>query len=164
MHLILSQTYVAHMEPLHVGLYFLDNLISLQCGRPGFDPWVGKIPWKSEWQPIPVFWPGEFHGLYSPWGRKVSDMTWATSTLTFRRTLCLTAWIPWKLAWAHSTGRFWCFPNLLGIKVNNSITRGSGQPGFVTGCTAGQKTMVCQMLYHSECFLDTIAEEEEETR
>ena len=25
--------------------------------------------------PTPVFWPGEFHGLYSPWGRKESDMT-----------------------------------------------------------------------------------------
>ena len=25
--------------------------------------------------PTPVFWPGEFHGLYSPWGRKESDAT-----------------------------------------------------------------------------------------
>ena len=24
---------------------------------------------------MPVFWPGEFHGLYSPWGRKESDTT-----------------------------------------------------------------------------------------
>ena len=31
-----------------------------------------------------------------------------------------------KSAWVHTTCRFWCFPNLLGIKVNNSITRGSG--------------------------------------
>ena len=35
-------------------------------GRPGFDPWVGKIPWRKEQLPTPVFWPGEFHGLYSP--------------------------------------------------------------------------------------------------
>ena len=33
---------------------------------PGFDPWVGKIPWRRERLPTPVFWPGEFHGLYSP--------------------------------------------------------------------------------------------------
>ena len=46
-----------------------------QCARPGFDPWVGKIPWKRERLPTPVFWPGEFHGLYSPWGHKQSDMT-----------------------------------------------------------------------------------------
>ena len=25
--------------------------------RLGFDPWVGKIPWKRKWQPFPVFWP-----------------------------------------------------------------------------------------------------------
>ena len=47
----------------------------LQYGRPGFNPWVGKIPWRKERLPTPVFWPGEFHGLYSPWGRKESDTT-----------------------------------------------------------------------------------------
>ena len=36
--------------------------ICLQCGRPGFDPWVGKIPWRRERLPTPVFWPGEFLG------------------------------------------------------------------------------------------------------
>ena len=35
--------------------------------------WVGKI-WRREQLPTPVFWPGEFHGLYSPWGCKESDM------------------------------------------------------------------------------------------
>ena len=39
--------------------------ICLQCGRPGFDPWVEKIPWRRERLPTPVFWPGESHGLYS---------------------------------------------------------------------------------------------------
>ena len=46
-----------------------------QCGRPGSDPWVGKIPWRRERLPTPVFWPGELHGLYSPWGYKESDTT-----------------------------------------------------------------------------------------
>ena len=54
--------------------------IWLQCGRPGFDPWVGKIPWRREWLPTSVFWPGEFHGQrslagYSPWGCKELEMT-----------------------------------------------------------------------------------------
>ena len=31
------------------------------------ETWVGKIPGRREWPPTPVFWPGEFHGLYSPW-------------------------------------------------------------------------------------------------
>ena len=45
------------------------------AGRPGFNPWVGKIPQRRERLPTPVFWPGKFHGLYSPWGHKESDMT-----------------------------------------------------------------------------------------
>ena len=47
----------------------------LQCRRPGFSPWVGKIPWRRERLPTPAFWPREFHGLYSPWDCKESDMT-----------------------------------------------------------------------------------------
>ena len=39
------------------------------------ETWVGKIPWRRERQPTAVFWPGEFHGLYSPWGHKESDTT-----------------------------------------------------------------------------------------
>ena len=44
-------------------------------GRPGFHPWVGKIPWRRERLPTPVFWPGEFYGWHSPWGHKESDTT-----------------------------------------------------------------------------------------
>ena len=49
--------------------------ICLQCGRLGFDPWLGTIPWRRERLPTSVFWPGEFHGLYSPWDHKELDMT-----------------------------------------------------------------------------------------
>ena len=41
----------------------LVNRIRLQCGRPGFDPWVGKIPWRRDRLPTPGFLPGEFHGI-----------------------------------------------------------------------------------------------------
>ena len=44
-------------------------------GDPGFDPWVGKIPWRRERLPTPVLSPGEFHGLYNPCGHKESDTT-----------------------------------------------------------------------------------------
>ena len=40
--------------------------ICLQCRDPG-DPWVGKMPWRREWQPTPVFLPGESHGQRSCW-------------------------------------------------------------------------------------------------
>ena len=33
--------------------------------RPGFDPWVGKIPWRRKWQPTPLFLSGESHGQRS---------------------------------------------------------------------------------------------------
>ena len=51
-----------------------------QCGRPGFNPWVRKIPWRRKWQPTPVFLPGESRGRrslvgYGPWGHKETDMT-----------------------------------------------------------------------------------------
>ena len=53
--------------------------ICLQCGRPGFDPWVRKIPWRRKWQPTPVLLPGESHGWrslvgYSPGGCEESGM------------------------------------------------------------------------------------------
>ena len=88
--------------------------VSMQCRRPQFNSWVGKIQWRRDRLPIPVFlgfpggsvgkesacnagdlglipglgipwrrervptlvfWPGEFHGQYSPWGRKELDTT-----------------------------------------------------------------------------------------
>ena len=32
---------------------------NLPAGDPSSNPWVGKIPWKREWHPIPVFLPGD---------------------------------------------------------------------------------------------------------
>ena len=39
--------------------------VCLQCRRPGFSSWVGKIPWRRKWQSTPVFCPGECHGQRS---------------------------------------------------------------------------------------------------
>ena len=54
--------------------------LCLQCGRCGFDPWVGKIPGRRKWQTNPVFLPGKFHEQRrlagcSPRGCKELDMT-----------------------------------------------------------------------------------------
>ena len=35
-------------------------------GDLGLIPGLGR---EREWLPSPVFWPGEFHGLYSPWSQ-----------------------------------------------------------------------------------------------
>ena len=54
--------------------------ICLQSRRVGFDPWVGKIPWRRGWLLTPIFLPGEFHCRRSlvgcrVWGCKESDTT-----------------------------------------------------------------------------------------
>ena len=51
--------------------------------RCSFDPWVGKIPWRRAWQPIPEFLHGESQGQrslvgYGSLGRKQSDKTEVT--------------------------------------------------------------------------------------
>ena len=48
--------------------------------RHGFDPWVGKIPWRRKCQPTPVFLAWRSHGQrglagYSPWDHKELDTT-----------------------------------------------------------------------------------------
>ena len=71
------------------------SVVCLQCGRPGFDLWVGKIPWKRKWQPTPVFLPGESHGWrslagYSPGGCTESD---TSERLHFHFLLLYIEWI-----------------------------------------------------------------------
>ena len=51
-------------------------------GDPGLIPELGRPPWRREWQPTPIFLPGEPHGQrslvgYSPWGRRV-EHDWVT--------------------------------------------------------------------------------------
>ena len=41
--------------------------ICLQCRIPRFDPLGQDDPLEKEWQPIPVFLPGEFHGSGAWW-------------------------------------------------------------------------------------------------
>ena len=55
-----------------------------RCKSHGFEPCVGKIPWRREWQPTPVFLPGKSHAQRSliggsP-GSKESDTTGQPST------------------------------------------------------------------------------------
>ena len=61
-------------------MYSDDKSVSLQCRRPRFNPWVGKMPWRKKWQPTPVLLLGKSHGQrslvgYSPRGHKELDTT-----------------------------------------------------------------------------------------
>ena len=43
-------------------------------GKHHFKPFLSiKSPWRRDRVPTPVFWSGEFHGLYSPLGHKELD-------------------------------------------------------------------------------------------
>ena len=49
-----------------------------------WETWIWFLDWedpleKGKAMPTPVFWPGEFHGLYNPWGCRVR-YDWATFT------------------------------------------------------------------------------------
>ena len=77
----------------------MDVNLSKLRGRSGFSFWVGKIPWRKEWLPTPVFLLEEFHGQrslagYSPWDRRVGH-DWVTNTFSFQeiedRGACCTA-------------------------------------------------------------------------
>ena len=62
---------------------------------------LGSIPGlgRRERLPTPVFWPGEFHGLYSPWGHKQSDKTEQLSLF------CHSSVLAWKILWTEESGR-----------------------------------------------------------
>ena len=49
--------------------------------------WVQSLGWEDPWRrerlPTPVFWTGEFHGLYSPLGLKESDTTGVKHSASF---------------------------------------------------------------------------------
>ena len=69
------------------GLVHVFTLYLPAMWRPGFNPWVGKLPWRSEWQLTLVFLPGEFRtkrNLRLPsMGSQRVGHGWATNTFTW---------------------------------------------------------------------------------
>ena len=57
------------------------------AGDLGSIPELGRSPGGGTGLPIPVFWPGEFHGLYSPWGHKELEMMERLSLLLITKDL-----------------------------------------------------------------------------
>ena len=52
-----GRSLVGYSHPLGASLVTQRLNVCLQCRRPGFNPWVRKIPWRRKWQPTPVFLP-----------------------------------------------------------------------------------------------------------
>ena len=76
-----------------------------QCKRPRFDPWVEKIPWRREWQPTPVFMPGESDRQRSlagctPSGCKRVRHNWSTKTRSVKTK------ISWEEGYNENSGSF----------------------------------------------------------
>ena len=82
-------TYSCNLRFLHDtdNLGFLGGSVgkesTCQCRRCQLDPWVGKIPWRRKWQPIPVFLPGKSHGG-GAWWAKVFRVTKSQTKLSNR--------------------------------------------------------------------------------
>ena len=100
--------------------------------RQGFDSWVGKIPWRREWQPTPVFLPGEFQGQrslagYSPRGLKESEHIQDTFLTIYSpsKTLCdlplgSTPFCLFSLTWIFSRAVLQAPPDLLSFSSGQS--------------------------------------------
>ena len=70
-------TIIIHIKTFSLLAQMVKNLPAIW--ETWFNPWVGKISWRSKWLPTPVFLPGEFQGQrslegYSPWSCKELDM------------------------------------------------------------------------------------------
>ena len=80
----------------HIGLpwWLRRSRICLQCRRPRFNPWVGKVPWRRKWQPTLVFLSGEFHQQrtlagYSLWSCKELDTSEQLTLFTSLFSICV---------------------------------------------------------------------------
>ena len=103
-----------------------------QCRRPGFNPWVGKIPWRRKWQPTPVSLLRKSHEQrswvgYSPWGHKRVRHDWATNTQG-RRIQMNSVLLPWTVV-DYLVTSLYLFEWLLLAVVCFSLLSASRTPG-----------------------------------
>ena len=93
-------------------------------GDLGSIPRLGRSPGEGKgWLLTPEFWPGEFHGLYSPWSRKELDVTERLSLSSIEPYRAINSWtsylssnlsreITWKTKWIilrRKQGQELCF-------------------------------------------------------
>ena len=83
-----AHTYTYTHEDSPGGASGKRSTCSAADSRHGFSPWVGKIPWRSKWQPTPVLLPGESPWTkepagYGPWGRKELGTTEQLNTARY---------------------------------------------------------------------------------
>ena len=67
-YIFLKKTFKMLERSVRLPRWFNGKEAACQCRRHkrcGFNPWVGKIPYKGKWQPTPVFLSGKSHGWRS---------------------------------------------------------------------------------------------------
>ena len=89
-----------------------------QCRRSRFDPWVGKISWRREWQPTPVFLSGESAWIQEPGGLQSMGSQrvghdWASK---HKRSTGKARWSPVALNWQRTRG----FKHLNNFRLQNA--------------------------------------------
>ena len=138
----------------------------LQCRRTGLDPWVGKIPWRSDWYLTPVFLPGDFLGQrslvgYSPQGHKELDTTgWLTHTHTHTHTHPMSLPCSWywkqRLQEYHLCSkqqkRWW--GSGWGHSLHTCLTDQSEAEGTQGGGSRPAQPSPAQLGWSGECVLD----------
>ena len=81
-HKLQNDTFLAFLTSQVVLVVKNPSANAVDARDTGFDPWVGKIPWRRKWHPTPVFLHGKSPGQrrlagYSPWGCKGTQVsTW----------------------------------------------------------------------------------------
>ena len=113
--------------------------ICLQCWRWGFDPWVGKIPWRRKWQIAPVFLPGKSYGQrslagYSPWGHSPTrlsnlHMDWLGTLLKFKWEIGPLHWILYYVYCILYT--FKCIRKWSSTRVRGCLHFAQGDLGWI---------------------------------
>ena len=122
------------------------------------------MSWRRERLPTPIFWPGEFHGLYSPWGCKESDTTEQLSLRPFR--LFLIRVLPLPTRCPLGTFSPWSF--VLGLQMPplcqctawspSRATEPSSVPVYLcVGIRVHARVCVLTCTRKSKCFRETAA-------
>ena len=134
-----------------------DGKESAHRARPGFNPWVGKIPLRREWLPTPIFSSGEFHGQRSlgelqSMGLQTVRHHWVTSAHTHTHThthfLCLTLCDPMDCSPPRLLCS-WDFPGKNTGMVCNFLLQGIF-PDMFPGCSQTRDPALAGRSFMSE--------------
>ena len=110
--LVMYMLYTLYIVIMYTNIYELPRWCQgkesgYQCRRhkrPGFDPWVRKIPWSREWQPTPVFLLGNPMNRGAWWARVLSvtkSQTWLSDWI--HTAVCVGInWTYVYINWIHS--------------------------------------------------------------